>query len=360
MVGPGADPDFFDCWFSVFRVSRETITEECFSKASCSWGATMTIQAESLPYLSAEFLDRLTISTSDMVDEIERQIIGQKQGKVWCAPKAVVLPGDNRYIMATLGVATEPRVLATKSLVVNPRNAERGLPTLNSLITLLDAETGLPLAAVDGNWVTAKRTAGLSAVAARRLARADSACVAFIGCGVQARGHLEVLADLFPLREIRAFGRGMVNRDALCRMAETRGLTAVASDTAGAAVEPADIVVTTVTLIPEPVPFLDAHWLKAGAFATITDLALPWLPKSMAVFDRIVIDDLAQEAQMSKPMVKPELVAGDLTGLVNGDVPARQSASERTAFAFRGMAVGDLALAGLAFTRGKAVGALDA
>ncbi|RVD39176.1 MAG: ornithine cyclodeaminase family protein [Mesorhizobium sp.] len=317
----------------------------------------MTI--EKLPYLSAEFLDGLAISTSDVVDEIERQIIGQRRGEVWCAPKAVVLPGDDRYIMATLGVATEPRVLATKSLVVNPRNSERGLATLNSLITLLDAETGLPLAVVDGNWVTAKRTAGLSAVAARRLARADPACVAFIGCGVQARGHLEVLADLFPLQEIRAFARSKGSREALCRIAETRGLRAVPSDTAKAAVEPADIVVTTVTLIPEPVPFLDARWLKAGVFATMTDLALPWLPETMAIFDRIVIDDLVQEAQMSKPMVRPELVAGDLTGLVSGDVPGRQSASERTAFAFRGMAVGDLAIAGLAFVRAKAIGALD-
>lgn len=164
----------------------------------------MTIQAESLPYLSAEVLDSLRISTSDVVDEIERQIIGQRRGEVWCAPKAVVLPGDDRYIMATLGVATEPRVVATKSLVVNPRNPERGLATLNSIVTLLDGETGLPLAVVDGNWVTEKRTAGLSAVAARRLARAGSTSVAFIGCGVQARGHLEALADLFS--PCRRFG----------------------------------------------------------------------------------------------------------------------------------------------------------
>ncbi|RWA72831.1 MAG: ornithine cyclodeaminase family protein [Mesorhizobium sp.] len=319
----------------------------------------MTTQADKLPYLSSEFLESLTISTSDVVDEIERQIIGQRRGEVWCAPKAVVLPGDDRYIMATLGVATEPRLLATKSLVVNPRNPARGLATLNSLVTLLDGETGLPLAVVDGNWVTAKRTAGLSAVAAKRLARSDSACVAFIGCGVQARGHLEVLADLFPLQEIRAFGRGTGNRDALCSMAEARGLTALPSDTAKAAVESADIVVTTVTLVPEPVAFLDARWLKAGVFATMTDLALPWFPETMVSFDRIVIDDLAQEAQMSKPMVRPELVAGDLTGLVGGGVQGRQSENQRTAFAFRGMAVGDLAIAGLAFVRAKAIGALD-
>ncbi|SEQ84140.1 ornithine cyclodeaminase/alanine dehydrogenase [Nitrosomonas sp. Nm51] len=70
---------------------------------------------------------------------------------------------------------------------------------------------------LDGGWVTAARTAGLSAVAAKRLAKIDSSVAAFIGCGVQARSHLKVFADLFPLTEIRAFGRGAENRDKLCQ-----------------------------------------------------------------------------------------------------------------------------------------------
>ena len=319
-----------------------------------------TQSADTLPYLTEALLSQLSISTTDMVSEIERLITGQRRGEVWCAPKAAVWPGDERFIMATLGVASEPRIVATKALVLNPRNAERGLPTLNSLITLLDGETGLPIAVVDGNWVTAKRTAGLSAVAAKRLARTDSATVAFIGCGVQARGHLEALSDLFPLREIRAFGRGSRNRDALCQLARSRGIAAMPCDAARDAVDGADMVVTTLTLVPEPVPFLDARWLKPGSFTTMTDLALPWLPETMSSFDRIIIDDLEQEAKMSKPMVKSSLVAGDLTELVCGDVPGRQSAGERTTFAFRGLAVGDLAVAGLAYVRAKSIGVLTA
>jgi ornithine cyclodeaminase/alanine dehydrogenase len=321
---------------------------------------SQTATAETLPYLSSTVLERLKISTRDIVDEIERRIVGQRKGEVWCAPKAAVLPGDDRYVMATLGVASKPDVIATKSLLVNPRNAERGLPTLNSLITLLDGETGLPLALIDGNWVTEKRTAGLSAVAAGRLARSASSSVAFIGCGVQARGHLEAFAELFPLREIRAFGRGAANRDALCAMGRSRGLNAVPCDTARAAIEGADIVVTTIPLVPVPVPFLDANWLKAGSFVAMVDLALPWLPGNMARFDRVIIDDLEQEAKMEKPMIAPELIAGDLTRLVCAEVAGRQSASERTTFAFRGMAVGDLAVAGLCYLRAKAVGALKA
>ena len=316
--------------------------------------------ADNLPYLSERLLSQLSISTSDVVGEIERHIAGQRRGEVWCAPKAAVWPGDERFIMATLGVASEPRIVATKTLVLNPRNAERELATLNSLIALLDAETGLPIAVVDGNWVTAKRTAGLSAVAAKWLARADSASAAFIGCGVQARSHLEAMSDLFPLREIRAFGRGSRNRDLLCQLAQSRGMAAVPCDVAKAAVDGADIVVTTLPLIPKPEPFLDARWLKAGSFTTMTDLALPWLPETMSSFDRIIIDDLEQETKMSNPMVKSDLIAGDLTGLVCGEVVGRQSTSERTTFAFRGLAVGDLAVAGLAYVRAKSIGALKA
>lgn len=319
---------------------------------------TRPLAAETFPYLSSALLDRLAISTVDMVDEVERQIAGQRRGEVWCAPKAVVLPGDDRYIMATLGVSSAPPVLATKSLVVNPRNGARGLPTLNSLITLLDAETGVPLALVDGNWVTEKRTAALSAVAARRMARSDAASIAFIGCGVQARGHLEAFADLFPLSEVRAFGRGAANRDALCAMARSRGMNAIACDTAMAAIEGADMVVTSVTLVPRPEPFLDANWLKAGSFTVMTDQALPWLPETMTRFDRIIVDDLEQEKNMARPMIDPARAAGDLTGLVCGDFAGREGPGETTTFLFRGLAVGDLAVAALVYERAREVGAV--
>jgi ornithine cyclodeaminase/alanine dehydrogenase len=82
----------------------------------------------------------------------------------------------------------------------------------------------------------------------------------------------------------------------------------------------------------------------------MTDLATPWLPEGMATFERMVIDDLEQEAKMDKPLVA---LAGDLFGLVCDDFPSRKSAKERTAFVFRGLALGDLALAALAYRRSR-------
>ncbi len=319
-----------------------------------NWLPTMA-QIPSLLYLSDKTLKSLDITTSEVVESIERLIRGQTQSEVWSAPKAAILPPDGRYMMASLSAADDPPFLAVKAVILNPRNPERGLPQINGLITLLDSGTGLPVAVMDANWVTAVRTAAASAVAAKRMARPESSIMAFIGCGVQAHSHLHAFADLFPLDEIRAFGRGSTNRDVLCKTARDMGFKGIASGTAKDALEGADIVVTSVTLTAQIDPFLDARWLKPGAFISSTDLAVPWIREGMSAFDRIIIDDRNQETAMPNPMVEPSLISGDLPELVNGDVEGRHSDEERTAFVFRAVVLGDLALAGLAYQKARAV-----
>lgn len=302
-------------------------------------------------YLSTNELDRLSLSTQEIVDRIENLLVKQSQKQAWNAPKSVITPPDGRYMMATLSASDDPPFLATKSLILNPDNPKQGLPIINSLVTLLDSRTGIPLAIIDGNWITAIRTAGLTAVASKYLARNDSSIAAFVGCGVQAHSHLRVLSESFPLKAIRAYNRSPKSRDAFCRAAEARGLIAIACETPRETIKDADIVVTSVTISPQLKPFLDANWLKPGVFVSMVDLAASWLPKTMNAFDQIVIDDLEQESSMEKPLVNPALVSGDLFGLVNGKTAGRKNIDDKTAFAFRGLAIGDLALAGLTYQR---------
>jgi len=305
-------------------------------------------------YLSGADLEALQISAREATESVEALLRARAARRAWNAPKSALLLPDGRFLMSTLAAADDPPFVAVKSLALNPRNPEHGQPLMSSLVTLLDAASGRPLAVVDGNWVTAIRTAALSAVAARRMAKPDAAVAAFIGCGVQAQSHLRAFAELFPLAEIRAFGRGRVNRDALCRAAEALGLATVASSSAREAVSGADLVVSSVAFSPGLEPFVDASWLAPGAFATLTDLALPWVASSLTAFDRIVIDDLEQEKAMPQPMVRFDRVSGDLMDLVNGGLAGRTGPLERTAFVFRGLALGDLALAGLAYRRAHA------
>ena len=308
---------------------------------------------KAIPILSADDLASLDIATEDVVDMIAKLIRGRAEGAVWSAPKASLPVPDGRYIMATVAAADDPPFLAVKSLLLNPRNPGHGQPLMNSIITLQDSETGLPVAVLDGNWVTAVRTAALSALAARYMARADSQSIAFIGSGVQAQSHLKAFSDLYPLKSVRIFGRGRANIDALCARAGQLGLQCHVAETPQDAISAADIIVSSVTREPGAEPFIEAGSIKPGAYAALTDLARPWHAAGLAGLDRIIIDDRAQEAQMKDPMVADDVVAGDLAELVLGTVPGRANDGDRNAFIFRGYALGDFALAALAYQRAR-------
>lgn len=301
--------------------------------------------------LTDEDLAALAISTAEVADAIEDALCKAAAGTLWTAPKCALQPGDGRYMMATLAASDDPPVMVVKSVLLNPENPAKGLDAINGAIMVLNSETGLLRCVMGASWVTGIRTAGLSAVAARRLADPSSKVITFVGCGVQARSHLSAFADLFPLTEIRAFGRGRENIDRLCDLGRARGLTARRVTLPQEALEGADIVVTSITATFDGAPFLNAHWLKPGAFAAITDLARPWIPETMQAFATVVIDDHTQEKAMPVPMVAPELVSADLTGAVSGREPATFNPARPGAFIFRGMAAGDFAVAALAYGR---------
>ena len=308
-------------------------------------------QGEGFLVLSDDVLTGLGLSVTDIVDVVEAAIGKEAAGKISTAPKSAILPGAGRYMMTTLSTSDDPDVTVVKSVMVSPRNPGRGLPGVEGHIILQDSETGRLRAVMQAGWVTAFRTAGLSAVVARRMADPASKTVAFIGCGVQARSHLETFAALFPVDAIRAFGRGRANIDRLCRMAEQKGMSATVCATPEEALADADLVVSSVTLAFDAEPFIDARWLKPGAFAAITDLAAPWVPDGMAAFDAVIIDDETQERASEKKMVDPALIRGDLRGLVTGTSDVGFQAGRSSAFIFRGLAIGDFAVASLAFER---------
>ena len=309
-------------------------------------------EKHSIPILSEDDLKALGITTQEVIESIENLIRASEDGRAWSAPKAVIQPGDGRYMMAALAAADEPSLLAVKTVVLNPDNPNHGLPQINGLVTMLDGQSGLPAAIMDGNWITAVRTAGLSATAARYLAREDSSVVGFVGTGVQARSHLDTFADMFPLEAVRIFGRGQVNIDTLGAYAESKGLTATVVDSGGEALDEADLVVTSITATAQIEPFLHAARMKPGGFAAVTDLGVPWRDETLSAFDRLIIDDIEQEKSLPGKIAPPDCISGDLRQLVLGQVPGRESDQQVTGFFFRGHAFGDLALGSLCYRKG--------
>ncbi len=306
-----------------------------------------------IPCLSSEVLENLNISTDEVVQCIESFIAASAKNTVWSAPKAVILPPDGRYMMAALAAADDPSLLVVKTVVLNPDNPKSGLPQINGLVTVLNSVTGLPVVIMDANWITAVRTAGLSAVAAKHMARKSSSIAAFIGCGVQAQSHLKAFSDMFALEEIRVFGRGKATIDSFCEYADSLNIDATVCSSGNEAMKDADIIVTSVTYSANLTPFLDANCLKPGSFCTVTDLSAPWIKDSFSAFDQICIDDLEQEAALPNKLVAPELVTGDISGLALGKFTGRKHDTDRTAFIFRGHALGDLALTALAWQKAE-------
>ena len=300
-------------------------------------------------------LEAMGIAPREIADAIETALVAKADGRLHVTPKSAILPGGGRYMMSTLAVGDEGFTVL-KTVAVCPENPGRGLPTINGAIIVLDAETGLLCAVLGANWITAQRTAALSVVPARRLADPASETVGFIGCGVQAQSHLTAFSDQFPLKRIRAYGRGRANLEALCTLARKLGLEAEAAQSPEDALKGADIVVTSVTLDYQIAPFLDAGWLKPSAFAAITDLCIPWHNESLSRFGTIVIDDMEQERAAERPMLDRGAIAGDLADLVAGGIRDRDT-GKPAAFAFRGMALGDYAAAVLALKRARETGA---
>lgn len=296
-----------------------------------------------LTYLQTDALASLDITAAQTADRIEALITDDA---TLSAPKSTLYPGTGQLFMSTLAASASPGFMSVKALGLNNSNPERKLPNVGALINLFDTETGLPLAIMDGTWITAERTAAISLVAARRLAPPDARCIALIGAGVQARSHLKAFASSFALDRIHVYGRGRENIRACQLLATDLALSSSVCDTPEEAISDADIVISSVPESTELPGFIDAGTLKQNSFSSLVDLARTVIPQSLDAFSQIVVDDLGQERSMKTPMFDTTLMQCDLKTLVSTPV---SHVTGRSAFAFRGIAIGDLALASLCY-----------
>jgi alanine dehydrogenase len=254
--------------------------------------------------------------------------------------------------------------LGLKSVSFYPKNDERGLPTHLATILLLDPDTGALEAIVDGRLITEMRTAAVSAVSVQLLAREGPARLALIGAGVQARSHLEAIALVRPLEEVRVWSR----KEATARrFAEEAGAHVPCPVKPMASVQDAvrgATIVATVCSAIEPV--LEGAWLEPGMHLCVVGSSSPRrreVDTDAVLRSRVFIDsreagaveagDLlipVQEGRYSMDRIVAEL------GDVAGGAPGRGSDTEITLFKSLGLGVEDLASARLALEGARTLG----
>jgi ornithine cyclodeaminase len=149
---------------------------------------------------------RQVLAVTDLFGPMEQALVAYSAGDTVQPLRSVVPVAAGPGLLGMMPAYLPHRhALGTKLVTVFRSNPARGLPTHLATIALFDEQTGQLRALVDGRYITEIRTAAVSAVAARRLARHDASRLAIVGSGIQARSHLEALAAVRPLSSVQVW-----------------------------------------------------------------------------------------------------------------------------------------------------------
>ncbi len=248
------------------------------------------------------------------------------------------------------------RYLGIKTVTVFPGNAARGLPGLFATYMLYDARSGAPLAQIDGNEITARRTVAASALAASRLARAGATRLLVLGSGRV--GSLLPLAyrQVLPITQVRVWGRTPAHAQALVQCLCAQGIEATVAADLADAVAWADVV-SCATLATEPL--VQGRWLAPGSHLDLIGGFTPQMREADdACFSGAAIfvdttEALQKSGDLLGPMARGVFAADDVRGtladLCRGVVAGRSAATQRTVFKSVGTALEDLAAAVLVY-----------
>ncbi|HSI47022.1 MAG TPA: ornithine cyclodeaminase family protein [Ideonella sp.] len=249
------------------------------------------------------------------------------------------------------------RYLGIKTVNIAPGNAALGLPALAASYLLYDANTGLPLALIDGNEITSRRTAAASALAASRLARPDARTLLVVGSGQVARLLPEAYRAALPgIQQIWLWNRTPATALALAAQLRDQGLPVAAVQDLATAARQADII-SCATLATAPL--IHGEWLQPGSHLDLIGSFTPAMREADdACFQDASLwvdtDEALRKsgdllAPLASGVLKPEDSRGTLTDLCRQPASGRQHTQERTVFKSVGTALEDLAAAMLVY-----------
>jgi ornithine cyclodeaminase/alanine dehydrogenase-like protein (mu-crystallin family) len=262
----------------------------------------------------------------------------------------VMPPGQSHFLglMPTFRGGSRP-LYALKTVAIFPDNPARGLDPHQGTVTLYDGETGQVLAVMNASPITAIRTAAVSGLATRALAREDARVLAMIGAGHQARPHVAAMLEARPFEEIRIAAR---TRESAERLA-AEWPDARAAESNEEAVRGADVI-CTVTQSAEPV--LRAEWLSPGAHINAVGSCLPHMREldTETVARSSFFTDRRESCEneagdyvipLQEGAISDGHIRGELGEVLAGMAPGRTAPDEITVFESLGLAIEDLASA---------------
>jgi alanine dehydrogenase len=285
-------------------------------------------------------------------------------GRASMPPRIAATVAD-RGLLAAMPAHLPSSGLATKLVSLFPGNAGSPLPTHQAVVVVFDAESGQPVAVLDGTSITTLRTAAGSALSAELLAREDAATLAILGTGVQARAHAEALVRVRPIRRIHVAGR---NRDRAASLAsalqESLGVPVRAVASYVEACAEADLICAA-THSPDPVVCRDylrpgAHVMSVGYNTAGREIDSATIVDAMVVVesrDAVLAPPPAGSNDLRTPMeqglIGPEHIEAEIGELLLGAKAGRTSPEQITLYKSVGIAAQDLAAAHLVLSAAR-------
>jgi alanine dehydrogenase len=295
---------------------------------------------------------RARLRMPELIDAMQQALVEFSAGRVKQPVRTILEFGVEQSLFGLMPsyVPSLP-ALGAKLVTVCPGNAAHGLATHQAIIVMLDPETGVTDTILDGRYITEIRTAAVSAVSARLLARKDARVLGILGSGAQACSHLEALMLVRDFREVRAWSP---NADHLRQFATKTGARAM--ENAEAVVCGADVVVAVTA---SPTPVVQNEWVGDGTHVIAVGSCVPSqreLDPALVARSRLIVDSRAAALKEAGDVVKgiaegcwtAAHIAAEL-----GELPVRQNEREITVFKSLGLAVEDIFAAHLVLTHSE-------
>jgi ornithine cyclodeaminase/alanine dehydrogenase-like protein (mu-crystallin family) len=296
---------------------------------------------------------RRLLPMGDCIEAMAAALAALEQGEVFNPLRFVIRPPDEPALMGLMPAhrGGDAPLWSLKTLTIVPGNSARGLDSHQGFVALYDGVTGEPTAILNAGGITAVRTAAVSAVATRLLAREDVRTLAILGTGTQAQSHLEAM------HAVRTFERVVVW--------SASGRTLEGAESVGSAeeaVREADVL-CTVTALAEPI--VQRGWLKPGVHINAVGSSIPTareLDSATMVKGLLFVDRRESTVNESgdflvpqrEGLIGPEHIRAELGELLLGTAKGRESDDEITIFKSLGLAVEDLAAAEYVLRRAEA------
>jgi len=301
---------------------------------------------------------------SECISAMEDAFTALARGEAHQPLRTIFRPPEVKGVMAMMPTfcARPSPLFGLKAICVFPGNAAISKDAHQGGVMLFDGNTGEPLALVNASAITAIRTAAVSGLATRLLAREAAGDLAIIGAGVQARPHLIAMNCVRPLRRVRIASQSFVSAQTFANEMQPHCATLIEPvETAAAAVRGADIIVTATTSRD---PVLNREWISPGAHINAIGT---YSPKAREVDTATIVaatmfvdrrESALNEAgdyliPANEGAIGPEHIRADLGEVLTGVHPGRTSPGEITLFKSLGLAIEDLAAAALVYQKAR-------